>query len=31
MENFEFLRIKMLQQQNEDIEALRQSKQISYK
>jgi len=31
MDNFEFLRIKMLQQQNEEIESLRQSKQISDK
>ncbi|XP_022182253.1 uncharacterized protein LOC111042068 [Myzus persicae] len=31
MDNFEFLRIKMLQQQNEEIETLRLSKQISYK
>lgn len=31
MENFEFLRLKMLQQQNEEIEASRQRKQISNK
>ncbi|KAL5235598.1 hypothetical protein ACI65C_003008 [Semiaphis heraclei] len=31
MNNFEFLRNKMLQQQNEEIEALRLSKQTSYK
>jgi len=31
MDNFEFLRNKMLQQQNEEIEALHLSKQTSYK
>jgi len=31
MDNFEFLRNKMLQQQNEEIETLRLSKQISNK
>lgn len=31
MDNFEFLRIKMLQQQNEEIETLRRSEQIRNK
>jgi len=31
MDNFEFLRNKMLQQQNEEIETLRLSKKTSYK